>query len=225
MYSNRTTQVFKPRAPKKIMAHGVTGRVVWFNINKGYGFIHSDHNDNDIFVHNSDIAKNNPNKLIKSLAQGEVVMFDIALGINNMPRAVNVTGPNFSPVQGSKYAPDRWPRYNQLLSNHQNYRGRSNSYKNRQNINPNYKVKTVNVRQYAKESNHTDSSNKTTKISATCYQPISNKVEEVKPQSEIFKLYLKQDELVKESLKLTQSIDSIKLKIGELENKVLGKQM
>ena len=52
----RTTQAFKPRAPRKMIAHGMTGRVVWFNINKGYGFIHSDHNDNDIFVHNSDIA-------------------------------------------------------------------------------------------------------------------------------------------------------------------------
>ena len=38
-----------------------------------------------------------------------------------------------------------------------------------------------------------------------------------------FELYLKQDELVKASVKLTQSIDNIKLKIGELENKVLGK--
>merc|ERR1712240_599781 len=119
--------------------------------------------------------------------------------------------------------PDRRPRYNKRLSKHQNYRGRPNSYKNRQNHNPNQKAKTVNIRQYSKESNHTDSPNKTTKISATCYQPISKKVEEVKPHSEIFELYLKQDELVKESLKLTQSIDNIKLKIGELENKVFGK--
>ena len=78
----------------------MTGRVVWFNINKGYGFIHSDHNDNDIFVHNSDIAKNNPNKLIRSLAQGEVVQFDIVMSIKNKPQAVNVTEPKFRPVQG-----------------------------------------------------------------------------------------------------------------------------
>ena len=58
--SKRTTQAFKPRASRKFMAHGVTGRVVLYNINKGYGFIHCDHNDNDIFVHYSDIAKNNP---------------------------------------------------------------------------------------------------------------------------------------------------------------------
>jgi len=53
--------------------------------------------------------------------------------------------------------------------------------------------------------------------------PLVKKVEEVKPHSEIFELYLKQDELVKASVKLTQSIDNIKLKIGKLENKVLGK--
>ena len=51
------------------MAHGVTDRVVWYNVNKGYGFIHCDQNEKDIFIHNSDIAKNNQNKLIKSLTR------------------------------------------------------------------------------------------------------------------------------------------------------------
>ena len=139
-------------------------------------------------------------------------------------------------------APDKWPRYNQQfkrhqrschkdniandyckLSNHQNYRGRPNIFKKTKNHKLNHEVRTINVSKFLKESNHTESQNKKTKVSATAYQPIINKIEEVKPQSEIFKLYLKQDELVKESIKLTQCIDSIKLKIGELENKVLGK--
>ena len=64
-----------------------------------------------------------------------------------------------------------------------------------------------------------------TKNSATCYQLPSYKVEEVKHESEIFKLYLKQDELIKESVKIVQSTDNIKLKIRELEYKVLGRQM
>ena len=104
-------------------------------------------------------------------------------------------------------------------------RGRPNSFKKTQNHKSNHEVRTNNVRKCLKESNHTDSPNKTTKISATAYQPTSNKVEEVKPQSEIFKLYLKQNEFVKESVKIIQSIDSIKLKIGELEIEILGRQM
>ena len=46
----------------------------------------------------------------------------------------------------------------------------------------------------------------------------------VKPKSKIFKLYLKQDEFVKEGIKTAQSVDSIKLKIEELK-KVIGRQM
>ena len=65
---------------------------------------------------------------------------------------------------------------------------------------------------------------KTTKISATSYQPNINKIEVVKPKSKIFKLYLKQDEFVKEGIKTAQSVDSIKLKIEELK-KVIGRQM
>ena len=93
-------QAFKPRALRKTMAHRVNGRVLWFNVNKGYGFIHCDRYGNDIFVHNSNIFKNNPNKLIIPLAQGEVVQFDIVMSIKNKPQAVNVTEPKFRPVQG-----------------------------------------------------------------------------------------------------------------------------
>ena len=30
--SERTLQTFKPKAPRKIIAYGVTGRVVWSNV-------------------------------------------------------------------------------------------------------------------------------------------------------------------------------------------------
>ena len=46
-------------------------------VNKGYGLINCNNRDNDTFIHYSNIAKNNPNKFIMSLAQGEVLQFDV----------------------------------------------------------------------------------------------------------------------------------------------------
>ena len=40
------------------------------------------------------LLKTTQNKLIRSLAQGEVVQFDIVMNIKNMQQATNVTGPN-----------------------------------------------------------------------------------------------------------------------------------
>ena len=42
---------------KKTIAIGVTGQVVWFNFCKGYGFIHRDDQNSDIFVHYTAIIK------------------------------------------------------------------------------------------------------------------------------------------------------------------------
>ena len=78
-----------------------------FNVDKGFGFIHRDDKDSDIFVHHSEIIKNNPNKLLRSLAQGKIVQFDVVMSIKI--QALNVTGPSSRAVQGSKYSPDRWP--------------------------------------------------------------------------------------------------------------------
>ena len=81
-----------------MLESGITGRVVWFNVRKGYGFIHRDDQDTDIFVHQTAITKNNPNKFLRSVAQGEVVQFDVVMGNKNMPEAANISGPNGKPV-------------------------------------------------------------------------------------------------------------------------------
>ncbi|HUU21808.1 MAG TPA: cold shock domain-containing protein [Phycisphaerae bacterium] len=61
-----------------------TGKVKWFNDQKGYGFITSD-DGGDAFVHHDDIVGEGH----KSLAEGETVEFEMTQGPKG-PKAVNV---------------------------------------------------------------------------------------------------------------------------------------
>ncbi|MFI3283773.1 MAG: cold shock domain-containing protein [Erysipelotrichaceae bacterium] len=61
-----------------------TGKVKWFNAEKGYGFITSDAGE-DIFVHYTAINSDG----FKSLDEGQAVQFDVTEG-NRGPQATNV---------------------------------------------------------------------------------------------------------------------------------------
>ncbi|MDY0323061.1 MAG: cold shock domain-containing protein [Candidatus Carbobacillus sp.] len=61
-----------------------TGRVKWFNAEKGYGFIEVE-GGNDVFVHFSAIQGDG----FRTLEEGEKVQFDIVQG-NRGPQAENV---------------------------------------------------------------------------------------------------------------------------------------
>lgn len=53
-----------------------TGKVKWFNNQKGYGFITTDEGGKEIFVHYSAVKSDG----YKSLAEGDAVEFDLVKG-------------------------------------------------------------------------------------------------------------------------------------------------
>ncbi|KAF5745372.1 Glycine-rich protein 2b [Tripterygium wilfordii] len=79
------------------MSDRLTGKVKWFNDTKGFGFITPDDGGDDLFVHQSSIRSEG----FRSLGDGEEVEFQIENGSDGRTKAVDVTGPNGEPVQGS----------------------------------------------------------------------------------------------------------------------------
>ncbi|MGJ7921507.1 cold-shock protein [Neobacillus sp. LXY-4] len=61
-----------------------TGKVKWFNSEKGFGFIERENGD-DVFVHFSAIQGDG----YKTLEEGQTVSFEVEQG-NRGPQAVNV---------------------------------------------------------------------------------------------------------------------------------------
>ncbi|MHA1791769.1 MAG: cold shock domain-containing protein [Promethearchaeota archaeon] len=65
----------------------MNGVVKWFNSRKGYGFITSDDQSNDVFVHYSNIVANEGD--FKTLYEGDEVEFEVQEGEKGL-EATNV---------------------------------------------------------------------------------------------------------------------------------------
>ena len=63
----------------------ITGKVKWFNDQKGFGFITPDNGEKDCFVHHSAIQAQG----YKTLGEGDAVEFDVVQGQKG-PAAENV---------------------------------------------------------------------------------------------------------------------------------------
>jgi len=83
----------------------LTGRVKWFDAQKGYGFVERE-GEEDVFVHYSSIQMEG----YKTLDDGEQVEFDIVMG-DRGPQAVNVIrlgGGRPKPVQAKGESEALW---------------------------------------------------------------------------------------------------------------------
>ncbi|KAL2651145.1 hypothetical protein R1flu_019273 [Riccia fluitans] len=74
-----------------------TGKVKWFNSSKGFGFITPDDVGEDLFVHQTSIHAEG----FRSLREGELVEFTVEVGDDGRTKALDVTGPGGSYVQGA----------------------------------------------------------------------------------------------------------------------------
>jgi cold shock CspA family protein len=89
-------------APHVAAGEKKLGKVKWFNSSKGFGFITPDEGGEDLFVHQTSIHAEG----FRSLREGEAVEFLVESSDDGRTKALDVTGPGGSFVQGASYRRD-----------------------------------------------------------------------------------------------------------------------
>ncbi len=79
-----------------------TGKVKWFNSSKGFGFITPDDGGEDLFVHQTSIHAEG----FRSLREGESVEYSVESSDDGRTKALDVSGPAGTFVQGASYRRD-----------------------------------------------------------------------------------------------------------------------
>jgi cellular nucleic acid-binding protein len=79
-----------------------SGKVKWFNSGKGFGFITPEDGSEDLFVHQTSIHAEG----FRSLREGESVEFSVESSDDGRTKALEVTGPGGTFVQGASYRRD-----------------------------------------------------------------------------------------------------------------------
>lgn len=84
----------------------VLGTVKCFNTKQAYGFINRSDTYEHIYVHQTAITQNYPQKIKRSISEGEIMVFNVEVR-NKGREAINMTRPDGKPFQGSSYDVDR----------------------------------------------------------------------------------------------------------------------
>jgi CspA family cold shock protein len=95
--TNGISSTASSRAPRQ------SGKVAWFNNDKGWGFLTPDAGGADVFVHYTGIRMKR-GKGRRTLQETDLVEFEVVTGSNNKPQAIDVAVVGQAPIEESAAA-------------------------------------------------------------------------------------------------------------------------